>query len=100
MIKGCTKRVVVVKDVQSDIFEASYFILRPRSEKSKTKARETDIISEANRLVIGKSDFNGSHCVTLEKSGKGKRRVRDILFFVLGAALSFAGCLAVTVVGV
>jgi len=38
MIKGCTKRVVVVKDVQSDIFEEAYLIMRPKQEKTKYKS--------------------------------------------------------------
>lgn len=91
MIKGCTKRVVVVKDVQSDIFEEAYFILRPKSEKSKVQASQTDIITEANRLVLGKSGVNDKVGVTFCKKNKGKRRVRDFLFFLAGAAVSFSG---------
>jgi len=91
MIKGCTKRVVVVKDVQSDIFEEAYFILRPKSEKAKAKASNTDIITEANRLVLGKSDTSTGSGVMLCKQKKTERYIRDILFFISGAALGLGG---------
>ncbi len=91
MIKGCTKRVVVVKDVQSDIFEEAYFILRPKSEKSKAKASRTDIITEANRLVLDNPGSSESPGITLCKEQKIARLIRDFLFFVSGAALSLGG---------
>lgn len=99
MIKGCTKRVVVVKDVQSDIFEEAYFILRPGTNKNKAQTRENDIITEANRLVVGKSDFCDTHHVTLKKENKAKRRGRDVLFFIFGVVVSVVGSVAFTVIG-
>lgn len=91
MIKGCTKRVVVVKDVQSDIFEEAYFILRPKSEKSKAKASRTDIITEANRLVLDNPCASESTGITLCKEQKTARLIRDFLFFISGAALGLGG---------
>ncbi len=98
MIKGCTKRVVVVKDVQSDIFEEAYFILRPKSEKSKAKASRTDIITEANRLVLDNPGTMEGTGITLCKEQKTTRRIRDFLFFVSGAALGLGGYAFIMVV--
>ena len=51
MIKGCTKRVIVVKDVRSDIFEEAYFILRPSQQSNAPEKSSNDILTEANRIV-------------------------------------------------
>ena len=92
MIKGCTKRVMVVKDVQSDIFEEAYFILRPVSEKRKTSATENDIISEANRIVSSRygEKTSGAAVVVPHKSKKHGARIRDFLFFAAGFAAAFS----------
>lgn len=94
MIKGCTKRVVVVKDVQSDIFEEAYLIMRPKSEKSKGHKGQNDILSEANRIVLDKSSSENRTSVTFEKKRRGKITVRDMAFFFAGA-LAGLGCFAV-----
>ena len=49
MIKGCAKRVVVVKDIDSNLFEEAFFIVRP-GNRSKKYAEE-DFLGEAGRLV-------------------------------------------------
>ena len=49
MIKGCQKRVVWVRNTESEWFDEAYFIL---SEKSmERRPRETDIMAEANRII-------------------------------------------------
>lgn len=49
MIKGCAKRVVVVKDIESNLFEEAFFIVKPGS-KSKKYAEE-DFLNEAGKIV-------------------------------------------------
>ena len=88
MIKGCTKRVVVVKDVESDIFEEAYFIMRPKSEKAKGHLGKTDILTEANRIVFDKTPDKSISPVVVRK--KRKSFVRDLLFFCMGAAVGIS----------
>lgn len=85
MIKGCTKRVIVVKDVSSDIFEEAYFILRPSSEKNHKPQSRSDILKEANRIVASREcDSTNGNTVKIS-AGKPKRAVlRDAAFFVFG----------------
>lgn len=89
MIKGCTKRVVVVKDVQSDMFEEAYFILKPQSAKRKGPSNQGAFLTEANRLVSQNCDLSG---VFVKSSGQAKKHsiLRDVLFFMSGVAV--AGC--------
>jgi hypothetical protein len=87
MIKGCTKRVVVVKDVQSDMFEEAYFILKPQTGKRKASSSQSAFLTEANRLVSQNCDLSG---VFVQPSARIKERsiIRDILFFMSGVAVA------------
>ena len=58
MVKGVARRVVVVKAPESPLFEQAIFILRDNvsqntSEVQKyfSKNRETDIVTEAQRII-------------------------------------------------
>ena len=48
MIKGCAKRVVVVRDIDSTLFEEAFFIVK--SGQSAKKSTE-EFLGEAERLV-------------------------------------------------
>lgn len=87
MIKGCTKRVVVVKDVQSDVFEEAYFILKPQDSKKKGLSNHGEFLSEANRLVSQNTDSSGIFIKPFERKTK-KSALRDFLFFISGMAVS------------
>ena len=52
MLRGCQKKVVVLKDTGSDMFEEAYFIVKPEIEKKS----DFDIISEATK-IISESSF-------------------------------------------
>ncbi len=86
MIKGCTKRVIVVKDVSSDIFEEAYFILRPTSANTKVKKSESDIISEANRIVTSQNcdSRGGVNSISLKTPKVKRSRGHDFAVFVFG----------------
>lgn len=49
MIKGCQKKMVIVKNISSDIFDEAYFILKDDGKYDSVK--NDDMISEANRIV-------------------------------------------------
>ena len=49
VIKGCHKKVIWIRDTESDIFDEAYFILS--DEACKRSICESDMIKEARRLV-------------------------------------------------
>ena len=49
MIKGCHKRIVFLKDTESELFDEAYFILKPCA----ISKNEDDIVSEATKIVSG-----------------------------------------------
>lgn len=50
MIKGCTKKMVLLKDTGSDFFEEAYFILKTDSPFGALRS-ERDFVAEANRII-------------------------------------------------
>ncbi len=85
MIKGCTKRVIVAKDLQSDIFEEAYFILRPQGAKKKGTTSQSEFLSEANRIVC---EQDGT-IVTFGGSTKKRGHVlKDVLIFISGVMVT------------
>lgn len=49
MLKGCSRRVIYMKNTDSDIFDEAYFVLRRREERGE--GRECDMIREAERII-------------------------------------------------
>ena len=49
MIKGCAKRVVVVRNMDSNLFEEAFFIVK--AGQSAKKSTEEEFLGEAERLV-------------------------------------------------
>lgn len=86
MIKGCTKRVIVVKNIESDLFEEAYFIVRPMGTKTKSTLCENDFLTEADRIVSTKSTNSPFVCAPVR--AKRKAGVRDAVFFMCGCAFS------------
>lgn len=74
-LKGCEKRVILVKNPKSAVFEEAYFILRRDGEE----VSEEDIVSETERLLA-----EG------EKSEKGRLTfgIDELLFFAAGLFLA------------
>lgn len=100
MLKGCQKRVVWVRNTESEWFDEAYFVL---SEKSvEKKLSEPDIITEANR-IISESPFSSYWGLEAErKDRKEKERKANLpnavgklrlKWFTFGAAV----CAAVSV---
>ena len=51
MLKGCQRKIILVKDTGSPLFSEAYFVL---SEEAEDK-RGDDIVEEATRIVVGES---------------------------------------------
>ena len=88
MIKGCQRKVIVVKGEEESIFECAYFVLKNHPEHLNCK--EEDMIAEANRIIEkneGTKDVKSSDNVKTDKEGKGKK---IIIPFSVGAAVGSA----------
>lgn len=85
MIKGCSRKVVVVKNTDSDLFEEAYFILKPSADAFEN----ADFLAEAKRIIAARTGY--------ARRSRGRerriRRVKNWLFTLLGA-LSGAGLCA------
>lgn len=97
MIKGCTKRVIVVKDIESNFFDEAFFIVK--SGSSNRAAKESDYINEANRIV--KSDLPGksnpliipiADIGTPRQRKNSRQKFRDTLMFIFGFGVSAVFC--------
>ncbi len=112
MIKGCAKRVVVVRDIESNFFEEAFFIVKQGSNAAKSG--EGDFINEANRIV--KHNLPSKNMFTTSKTGNingfvpqvYKKRassakkgfVRDALMFLFGFGISAVICTAIYYSGI
>ena len=92
MIKGCTKRVIVVRDINSNFFEEAFFIVKPRQS-----IKEQEYLTEANRIV--KSDlpveYNCVSSYTLpakKKNSQNKGVLRDFSIYFSGFGISLVLC--------
>lgn len=50
MIKGTERRIIMVKETNSPYFDSAYFVIKSGISQAH---RESDIISEANRMIEG-----------------------------------------------
>ncbi len=56
MIKGCQKKIIMVKDTKSKYFDAAYFVLKKDIPQA---CSSSDILSEANRIIDNCYNFDG-----------------------------------------
>lgn len=49
MLKGCQRKIIVMKNTGSSIFEEAYFVIRETATKAHIS--EIDMITEANRII-------------------------------------------------
>lgn len=78
-MKGTQKKMLLLKNTGSDIFEEAYFILR--DSLRAVSVSESEMIREANRIV-------SENLISGYFTGGGKRRaIRPLQAFILGAAL-------------
>lgn len=82
MIKGCNRRVIVVKHPDSESFEEAYFIVR--EGKFKKKSDTPSLVGEATRLING-----GKSEAFDEKKQRRSSRIALLLSFLAGAGASF-----------
>ncbi|MBO5754616.1 MAG: hypothetical protein J6W28_02160 [Clostridia bacterium] len=84
-MRGCEKRVVVLRHADSSLFEEAYFVMR----RASGRASHTDMVTEAERLLTG-----GEASPVIEqkkkkepkkkKDGRVRRAFLSFLWFCLG----------------
>ncbi len=83
MIKGCSKRVIVVKHPQGDAFEEAYFIVKEGKYKNPKDTRS--LITAANKIINGEKNDS-----PIQKSERFRTRLGNVFAFLLGMGVSFA----------
>ena len=88
LIKGCSKRVIVMKETGNDMIEEAFFVIRPQG--AKKNFTDADIMTQAKN-ILEKSDaqhrfssINTADTVCAKSSVKRKNNKKDALFFALG----------------
>ncbi len=79
MIKGCSRRMIVLKDTGSELFDEAYFMLKSGKLPKSVKG-EKDFIAEANKIVLDASGEKAS-------LPKNSRKNSFFLGFLTGISL-------------
>ena len=67
LLKGINKRVIVIKNPESEIFEEAYFIVKSSDIKGVFKqSKENEMVIEANRII---TDYHNQQRSIIEKNG-------------------------------
>ncbi len=88
MIKGCSKKVIVMHDTGSDMIEEAFFILKSGADTGKIK--ECDILKHAQTILKDGEykDRFSSLGMNVMKRDKTKSSVHFIIGLVLGSVCS------------
>ncbi len=81
MIKGTSKRVIVVKQPDTDLFEEAYFIVKDK--KIRTKNDTKSLISEAGRIINSENPN-----IKNDVKRAMRERIINVFSFLLGALFS------------
>ena len=88
MVRGCRKKVIHLRNTESDLFEEAFLILK---EKSSGLLPERDMVKEANR-ILSQSEVSGAPA-----ESSARRRFFGVLLgslcFLAGACSGAAACL-------
>ncbi len=86
ILKGYTKNIVVVKNLENQLIEEAFLILK---KEAREEATETDIVREANMLISGcdirakkKAALGGAVCFLLGALASGF--ALSLLFICIG----------------
>ena len=71
ILKGYTKNIVVVKNLENQLIEEAFLILK---KEAREEATETDIVREANMLISG-CDIRAKKKAPLGGLGSGQLRL-------------------------
>ena len=68
LLKGVSKRVIIIKNPESEIFEEAYFIVKNKSIFNQ--AKENEMVMEANRII---SDYSRQQKIAAGEVKNGKK---------------------------
>ena len=71
-MRGCERRVIMLKGTDSEIFDEAYFLLR---RDFKNRGEEGEIVKEAQRIVS----------LNTTKKRRGTLSKKEVISFILGA---------------
>ena len=82
MVRGCQKKIIYLKNTQSDIFDEAYFVIKDNSLYEQLS--ECNMVEEANRILKESFDFEENESL----NGKiGLFVKRYLIPFLLGIIL-------------
>lgn len=95
MVKGCQRRIIMLKDTGSRYFDSAYFILRSELPRS---CSEQDMLREAQHIVDGcvPEPFSATEPMIKSRSRAGRRSYDSLIAYFSGAATvgAVAGAIA------
>ena len=88
MIKGCQRKMIMVKGEEDSPFEMAYFVLK--SDPRVCDIGESDILAEANRIVEAKTLSHDGVKVRKNKKDTSEKNKKVMIPFAAGAAVGSA----------
>ena len=85
MLKGIGRSVVVVSDVESDLFEQAIFILSPKGASGYVNDSD-EVVKEARKVLSG---YTAKYYIAQKKRSKTKSKNRAMWISVSVAAILF-----------
>lgn len=89
MIKGCQKKIIMINDTGSDVFDQAYFIVK--DNENDRKLSKTDMIREANRII--EENLLGAYFCGSKTNGRKKEYGRFVFFLGALCGGAFVGIL-------
>ncbi len=88
MIKGCQRKMIMVKGEQESPFEMAYFVLK--SDPKSCDIDESDILAEANKIVEARTLSHDGVKVRRNKKESIEKNKKIAIPFAAGAAVGSA----------
>ena len=87
MIKGCQKKVIWMRNTESELFDEAYFILSEYACKKESK--ESDIVKEATRIIDSSpvSSYWEKEDIPVKKTKRAVLNAVNTVFFAIGCLL-------------
>lgn len=85
MIKGCNKRVIVMKNTGHEMIEEAFFILKPDTD-TKKRPTENDILKQANLILDSKKMPSPLGDISLNVTSQRKKTF-DFTSFLWGTVV-------------
>jgi hypothetical protein len=89
VVRGCQKKIVYLKNTESEVFEEAYFVVR---DDALADNSECDMVKEANRIL--------DECISLEDTESSWHKILNftkhrIIPFLIGVSV---GMIIITII--